>query len=321
MTENLVHSSISGVSAEFGYYPATCDIESEQFSIQTLPDHRQTVSSVVEDENVIEDWLYPGPQTRLHFVSGIVRSMPYSSRVFGLPKTHALTLHKSKNQDDLDFVVWCLSFFIGMRLTTTEAGFLDATTVKPHKLVDFVLHRSTLNEAVHLTLNFLEQERDTPRATKRVAAVIHALYLAQYPQSLPFERFQYLYMALDGCFKLIEAKEEAILRVPHARRIQWMCEKFDIPIPEWAKSKVGASPLSTARNDAIHEALFFDEPLGFSMYGGNKRDGDPTNVTLQMKAMVCRLLVAILGGADTTYVKSPVNTRMIHSLELSDSAI
>ncbi|HHH8944221.1 TPA: hypothetical protein ACP3Z1_003651 [Pseudomonas aeruginosa] len=318
MTENLVHSSTSGISAEFGYYPATCDIESEQFSIQTLPNHRQTVSSIVEDVNVVDGWLYPRPQKRLDFVSRTVRSMPYSSRVFGLPRTHALTLHRSKNQDDLDFVVWCLSFFIGMRLTTTEVGFLDATPVKPHKLVDFVLHRCTLNEAVHLALNFLEQEHDAPRATKRVAAVIHALFLAQYPQSLPFERFQYLYMALDGCFKLLKVREEANVSVSHAGRIQWMCKKFNIPLPEWAESQAGPSPLSTARNDAIHEALFFDEPLGFSIYGGNKPDGNPTNVTLQMRALVCRLLVAILGRADTIYVKSPVNTRMIHSLELSD---
>ncbi|MFO3723807.1 hypothetical protein [Pseudomonas sp. HLMP] len=310
------HSLISGISAEFGYYPIRWNLETENFSILTLPDHEETVSLTTEDANVIDGWLYPPSQKRLDFVSGIVRSMPYSSRVFGLPKTHALTLYRSKNQDDLDFVVWCLSLFTGMRLTTTEAGFLDATPVKPHKLVDFVLHRRTLIEAVHLALDFLEQERDAPRTPKRIAAVIHALFLAQYPQSLPFERFQYLYMALDGCFKLLEVKEKTNLRVPHARRIQWMCEKFDIPLPEWAESKAGASPLSTARNDAIHEAIFFDEPLGFSIYGGNKPDGNPTNVTLQMKALVCRLLVAILGRADTTYVKSPVNTRMLHSLEL-----
>ncbi|HCE6930713.1 TPA: hypothetical protein N0H29_002633 [Pseudomonas aeruginosa] len=320
MTEKLVHASTSGIATEFGFYPICCDIESEQFSIRTLPNHEETVSSIVEDANVIDGWLYPGPQKRLNFVSSTLRSMPYSSRVFGLPKTHVLTLSKSENQYDLDFVVWCLSLFTGMRLTTTEAGFLDATPVKPHKLVDFALYRCNLIDAVHLALNFLERERDAPRAPKRIAAVIHALFLAQYPQNLPFERFQYLYMALDGCFKLLEVKEETKVHVPHARRIQWMCEKFATPIPEWAMSQAGASSLSTVRNDAMHEALFFDEPLGFSIYGGNKPDGDPTNVTLQMQALVCRLLIAILGRADTTYVKSPINTRMIHSLELHDRA-
>lgn len=318
MPGKLQHSLASGITVNFGYYPVRCDMETERFSFLTLPDHEETVSLIAEDKKIIDGWLYPGPQKRLNFVSGIVRSMPYSSRVFGLPKTHALTLHRNKDQDDLDFIVWCLSLFTGMRLTTTEAGFLDATPVKPHKLVDFVINHRTLIEAVHLALDFLEQERDAPRAPKRIAAVIHALFLAQYPQSLPFERFQYLYMALDGCFKLLEVKEKTNLRVPHARRIQWMCEKFDIPIPEWAESKAGASPLSIARNDATHEALFFDEPLGFSIYGGNKPDGNPTNVTLQMKALVCRLLVAILGRANITYVKSPVDTRMLHSLDLSD---
>ena len=65
-------------------------------------------------------------------MSGKVREHPYASRVFGLPKTHLIEHAEATNQDHLDFHLWALSFFVGMRLTATDAGFLDATPLKPH---------------------------------------------------------------------------------------------------------------------------------------------------------------------------------------------
>lgn len=316
MTEKLKNSLKNGVSAQFGYYPIRCDLKTEIFSIQTLPDHDETVSLITEDKNITSDWLYSGPQKRLDIVSRKTQLMPYSGRIFGLSKTHSITLHKSQSLDELEFVVWCLSFFTGMRLTTTERGFLDATPIKPKKLIDFNLRNCDITEAVHLAINFLEQQHNDLRAPKRIAAAIHTLFLAQYPQSLPFEQFQYLYMALDTCFKLFEVKEKTKPHIPHAQRIQWMCEKLDIPTPTWAVIQAGKSPLSEARNNTIHEALFFDEPLGFSIYGGNEPSLSSSNVIFQMRALICRLLVALLGQPDTAYVKSPVTTRMTQHLEI-----
>ena len=115
------------VSGTFGYYPVPCDIAAKRFSIETLPDYSIAVSEVAGDSYVYKGWVYPGPQSQVDIGSGRTHAMPYSARVFGLPKTHRLVLRQSKEPADLDFVVWCLSFFTGMRLTTTEAGFLDAT--------------------------------------------------------------------------------------------------------------------------------------------------------------------------------------------------
>jgi len=250
-------------------------------------------------------------------MSGKEHMMPYNSRVFGLPKTHAIKLHTTDNLEELEFVVWCLSFFTGMRFTTTDAGFLDATPVKPSTLVDFILSRRCLDYSVQMTLDYLTAERGNPLAMRRVTAVIHALFLAQYPQSLSFEQFNYLYMALDACFSLLHAKETGRLHVKHAERIPWMCGKFNMPVPDWADcSTTGKSGLSSVRNDTFHEALFFSQPLGFSVYGGNHPGSDPHNVTLQMQALICRLLVAILGSPGNSYVRTPVDTRQLHGLEL-----
>lgn len=308
---------LRGVSAEFGYYPVFCNIETDRFSIRTLPEYESIVAVVSGDSNVLKGWIYPGALQYREFMNGNVRSMPYNARVFGLPMTHVLTLPEGRNREELDFVVWCLSFFIGMRLTTTEAGFLDATPIQPGKLVDFILSRSTIADVIELALDYLESERGDARAPKRVTAVIHALFLAQYPQNLSFERFQYLYMALDACFKLVVDKEATTSRISHAGRVQWMCEKFEMPVPDWAKhSQTEPSSLSVVRNYTFHEAIFFDGPLGFASYGGNQRLAEQENTLLQMEALVCRLLVAILGKPSVGYVKTSVNSREIHALEL-----
>lgn len=307
--------SSKGPSSHFGYLPLPWSIDTERVSIQPLPAHQDIVASLTQSPNINRDWFYPGARLVEDIASGKVNSLPYPSRVFSLPETHVITLHEGGNTDDLDFVVWCLSFFVGMRLTTTQAGFLDATPVKEWQLVDFVLSRRSLGDALHMSLDYMIAERADPRATKRVAAVIHALFLAQRPQNLCFERFTYLYMALDACFSLLLAKEPKRPQVKHGDRIPWMCGKFKMPVPAWAAS--GKNAFSCVRNDTFHEALFFGQPLGFAVYGGNQPGGDPDNITLQMQALICRLLVGILGEPGASYVGSPVDTRQKHELELA----
>lgn len=318
----------TSVSTEFGYYPERIEIENERFSVKTLSNLENSIAFVTGHPNTHKDWIYAELQRTENILSGETTTLPYSSRTFKLPKTHVLTLHKSDNIEDIDFVVWCLSFFTGMRLTITEAGFLDATPVKKGKLVDFVLSQCTIEDAIELSLDYLESEHSNFRATKRVKAVIHSLFLAQYPQSLSFERFQYLYMSLDSCYKLIEEKSSPKPNrgLSHAARVQWMCEQFNICIPDWAitkkKSKNNgsklyeASEISEVRNDTLHEALFFDEPLGFAIYSNNQPDGKQINVILEMQHLICRLLVCILRKSDADYVKSSINDRQRKGLRL-----
>lgn len=309
----------NGVAAEFGYYPMVCNIKTRRFILKTLPDHKEIVADVRGHQNVVKGWIYPAAQQVL---KGGNREMPYSARTFGLPKTHVLTLRKSESQEELVFVVWCLSFLTGMRLTTTDRGFLDATPILPGKLIDFSLSRCTLTDALNLALDYLESERSNPRALRRVEAVIHTLFLAQHPQSLDFEKFQYLYMALDACFKLVISKEPNIskptgLEKSHAGRIQWMCHKFGLPVPGWATLDAQSkTELSIVRNDLSHEALFFDQPIGFAIYSGRHIKGKNINVPLQMQALICRILVAILGRPGVGYVKTPIDTRQRFALEL-----
>ena len=66
------------------------------------------------------------------------------------------------------------------------------------------------------------------------------------------------------------------------------------------------------RNPTLHEGLFMGEPLGFALHG----IGTNQNLLLEMEALICRLLVALVGAASTDYVQTPINTRGRYLLEL-----
>lgn len=163
-----------------------------------------------------------------------------------------------------------------------------------------------------IALDYLGSEKDDPLAPKRVAAAIHCLFLAQYPKNLQFEKFHYLYMALDTCYKLVESKSKPKQKPNHTQRVEWTCTKLGIPIPSWAKTK---SDISEIRNNAIHEALFGGEPLGFSLHG--KTNLNNLNIILEMQNLICRLLVAIMGKPEIDYVQTLVNTHQTEPLELN----
>lgn len=72
--------------------------------------------------------------------------------------------------------------------------------------------------------------------------------------------------------------------------------------------------ISGIRNDNFHEAIFFGQPLGFSSINNSQYGND---ILLQMQALVCRLLAAILSVNDCSYLKSSVNSRDYHSLKIN----
>lgn len=292
---------------KFGFYPWPLEIKAGPVAVSTRPNLERTARELCASDCVEGDWFYAPPPRR----HDDVQTLPYSSRVFGLPKTHTIEHATASSTDHIDFHLWVLSFFVSMRLTAAEAGFLDATPVKPRMLVDFVLHGSGLTRAVELAEDFWMTNLAEPVRAKRFAAAVHALFLGQNPQNLPFERFTYFYLALDAAFALAKAVHQLRCYIRHASRIDWMCEKYEMTTPAWAEP--GNAEVAAIRNCTLHEALFMNEPLGFAGLAG----GPSRYLTLEMRALVCRLLVALIGGEDPDYVQSPVNTRQRHGLDLS----
>ena len=305
---------MSNTEKAFGFYPKPLRIDSGPIRIETLPRLDEAVDKVLSGEEVDNDWIYAPSQGIRDQKSGQVRKRPYSVRVFGLPQTHTIEHADAEGDKHLEFLVWALSFFVGMRLTTIEAGFLDATPVKPGKLVDFVLPGQSLGKGIELAEKFWTNNRHEPQNAQWFAAAVHALFLGQYPQALEFEQFIYLYTAIDACYRLAAKFRQPTKKKTHAERIEWMCAEFGLKTPDWAKSPVGGEvEVAAIRNDALHEALYVGAPLGFKVHGG----GGFGNLPLEMVALVCRLLVALIGGKDRSYVGSAVDTGQREGLSLN----
>ena len=303
---------MSHLKMKFGFYPKNLEIEAGPVKVQALPGLDQIVKPVLESDAVERHCFYAPSQEICELGIGRVRELPYPSRVFRLPQTHVIEHRVATCREHLEFHLWALSFFLGMRLTGSEAGFLDSTPVKPGMLVDFRIGCS-ICQAVGLADRFWNTNQSEPLRAKRFAAAVHALFLGQNQQGLQFENFLYLYLTLDACYKL----SQELLGAPdgglkHGERIEWMCHKFDIPTPLWADSNLGGAEVAGIRNKAIHEALFMGAPLGFELHGVDT-DG---NLTLEMTALGCRLLVALIGGHEAAYVRSPVDTAQIGGLDL-----
>ena len=305
-----------GIEKEFGFYPRPLEVDIGDVRIRTLADFDEIVEGVQSCDRVHEGWIYAGLKQNRDLLTGQIRKRPFSSRVFGLEKTHRIEHGSSTDEEHVSFHLWALSFFLGMRLTTTNAGYLDATPIVPGRLVDFVLSGRSIEGAIELAETFWLANRGEPRNPQRFAAAVHALFLGQYPQALQFEKFIYLYTAMDACYKLAESLRPPVTKLSHAGRIDWMCKEFGFQTPVWAQTAGtggGRTEVSVLRNDALHEALYVGEPLGFALHGVATGD----NVTLEMTALVCRLLVALIGGQDSSYLTSHVDTRQPHGLDLS----
>lgn len=236
-----------------------------------------------------------------------------TSRIFGLPKSHRLSHAAPDGEDHLAFHVWALSFFEGIRLTTTELGFLDATPFEDGKLVDFVLGPYSRTKAVELAERFWVDHRTDPRRARMYAAAVHALFLGQNPRLQQFERFILLYTALDACFALAKSLHATTNKITHEGRVAWMCDLFGMDVPSFADpSAPSGSELAALRNGAFHEALFNDQPLGFKLH----RVASGLSLTHQVRALICRFLVALIGGGSATYIRASASERGKHGLDL-----
>lgn len=298
----------------FGYYPKQLNLSVGSISISTRPELAELVASVEHSERVNDDWIY-APTRTLVKPDGTEIVQPYPDRIFGLPQTHAFKHSSADSDEHIAFHLWCLSFFTGMRLTSTDAGFVDCTPIIPNKLFDFLLAGSKTQDAVRLAEVFWLNNRSSSERAKLIAAIIHALFLSQNPRHLQFERFAMLYASIDACFALAESFNGKTKGVSHSGRIKWMCDLFGIPLPSWAnKGNTAAAEIVDIRNQSTHEALFMGQPLGFALHGV----GRSINLTLEMEGLICRLLVGLLSPQPVDYVSTPVDTYQRHGLKLPD---
>jgi hypothetical protein len=306
---------------EFGYYPEALDFEIGEIKITTLPKLSQKMKSIEKSKLVEKDWLYSPNRLERGLFTGKTRKLPYRSRIFGLPKTHDLAHRKPTSDSHLNFLIQIFGFYAGMRMSNTEAGYLDATPIKRASLTDFYCSGKSLERAMLLADEFWYTHLKTPRLAETLLGSIHALFLSKNTLNLDFEEFIYLYIALDGCYRVrvLQKSNKQTKHVPHSERIPFLCSEFHIQVPKWAQKNASVhSDVAMFRNETFHEALFFGKPFGFQIFGGNDPKGrEPHQTTLlQMKALLCRIIVALLCGRASEYVRTQIDTRGKFRLEL-----
>lgn len=95
-----------------------------------------------------------------------------------------------------------------------------------------------------------------------------------------------------------------------------MCEYYEIITPDWACiNNKNKSEISEIRNSLIHEALMENQPLGF-MSPQHQPQILKRNMPLEMRNLICRLLVRILMDEPNHYTKSSVSTRQNYRFNL-----
>lgn len=285
---------------QFGFYPRRYDRVVGPVEISTLPDLESKIEDIFKLQK--RDWI--------HAADAPIRN----ERVFGLPKTHELRHTTISDENYLRFLIQCFGFLVGMRMSDSEAGFLDATPVKIGTANDIVWHADKLEAAVEQTDHEWGGHAANPRLLAAMRGTIHCYFISCTPSLLEYERFIYLYTAIEGCHYVhCTLRGTRPTSIPHSRRIEELCNALSMPVPPWADATSG---IVAHRNSTLHEGLFFDEPLGFQIFGGNKtRTTADGWVLLEMQKLTSRFVVALLGMPKKPYVSSVTNDRQRHLFE------
>jgi hypothetical protein len=296
---------------DFGFYPHRYDETIGDITISTLPELDEKVAHIRGHEWTHDRWF----------------RVPTPHRVFALPKTHEIEHASVQSDEHVHFLLWCFGFFVGMRMSWMEAGFLDSTPIEERVMSDIVWRGDSFEKAIAGADTFWTKYQPVnPRIPKILAGAIHAYFLAQRAGLLAYERFMFFYMAIDACHAIHRAKATGSQRrITHAERIRDLCTTFGIVadstgrnVPVWADDPPGAAPntqpaIAGLRNALFHEGLFFEQPLDFAGFG------DPRispHLNDELEALVSRFIVAALELPAQEYISSAITNRMMEGILL-----
>jgi len=261
---------------------------------------------VQADANAYGNWFYPRLKPVPHESSEATKAPPLVPMGFSLPATHLLSFKNHGWTDEgANFVIALFGMLKGRRLQRDEWQHFYKAPID-RKLCDFYATDQEISHALDKASDFWLTHTDSD--TRKLAfGALHWHLFAQLYQH-EFERFNAQYMALDGCCKLAMKTWSGFPSkyLTHAERPSVLCAQIGVLMPAWANIRtVGAKKtceLADRRNALIHEAIYGDQPVGFS---------HPKNYSameLELTGLVARILLRLL-GIDNEYTRSECTTR------------
>lgn len=251
---------------DFGYFDTDIMINTSNFIISKTTDK---YSKAIHDQADKDGWI-------------TARSI--SNRIFGLPKNYQID-GNFVSDEHARFIVWCLSFFFGVRLSTFPREFLDATNIQINNAFGFLFLNNS-DVKIALELAYSEFIKNDIENNKRICSIIHLLFMSRNKFYLQFERFIHTYMAIDGCYKFLKVKY-MIKSSSHKERIKTIANWAGIDIPS------GFDDIPDIRNELFHEGLFVNKPLGYFHCSYN---------LLFLNNFICKVLFKILNINAPDYI-------------------
>jgi hypothetical protein len=292
---------------EFGWLPEDRAYRSTRITIAPLHNYEQAIGCVRAARRVIEGWFYPPLVRDPKGHTADCEGVEIHARGFSLPATHRLEVDiRSADSRLAAFILQVFAFSKGLRLLPAEWTHFYRAAVEPGKLADFIC---LPGREVEICERAYDLWRTLPDPTlERSLFGLHHWYLFGQSYEHEFERFSAQYTVLDGCFSLVR-QLSSIGTVPHTQRPQFLCERYKIPVPTWARVAGKTCAIADLRNAFVHEALYGGEPIGFA-YPKGELDG----IELELTNLNARILLAILGFTGD-YVQSEVGTRNVFLFE------
>lgn len=220
-------------------------------------------------------------------------------KIFGQQTNCTMSGVNSKEHGQ--FMVQCLSFLYGQKLFTRKYEYIDSVRLKRDSWGLLISNKSIEKGLIYCDelwrkIAYNKTQEQASRLRKRIFGIIHLLFMSTSIKALQFERFMYIYIAIDACFKhLLETGEIKNTKnhIPHSERIKNISAVTGVKFSRTITEQFFYS----TRNDVFHEGIYLDEPLGY------RATGEKKNLLFAQNFLV-RVIFFVLGIKATGFLET-----------------
>ena len=300
------------METRFGFLQEPTALDWDGGFIRPLEGHDAVVQDLLADPRWCSGCFFP-PLTSSSRLAPDGKAVPPMPTTFGLPPTHRISLNSiTPDPASENFIIALFGMLKGLRLQREGWQHFHKCPTQRGSLCDFFADDREIVLTLDLATTFWM--RNTESKTRKLAfGAIHWHLFAQLYEH-EFERFNAQYIALDTCWKLA-ARVIGVTAKGHGERPRLLAEKLNLQTPSWAmptNQRENACTLSDRRNSLVHEAMYADEPLGFT------HPKTERGMELEMRGFVARCIFSLL-GVSNEYTRSAVDSRQIVGFSFSPS--